>query len=101
MTQVQINNSDYIYIEKLKQKSERQLKTMLDNVEKNEIKLKAEQTRLKNKLQKEIKKKHFIKDLLMEKWRMAKPELLEAMNEIENGGGTLCTSMEEFDRQMA
>ena len=28
-------------------------------------------------------------------------ELLEAIKEIENGGGTLCKSMEEFDRQMA
>ena len=57
-------------IEKLNQKSERQLKAMLDNIEKNEIKLEAEQTRLKNKLQKEIKKKIIIKKLLTKKWNM-------------------------------
>lgn len=62
-------------IEKLKQKSERQLKAMLDNIEKNEIKLEAEQTRLKNKLQKEIKKKIIIKKLLTEKWNMEESEL--------------------------
>ena len=67
MTQAQIEN--------LKQKSERQLKTMLDNIEKNEIKLEAEQTRLKNKLQKEIKKKIIIKKLLTEKWNMEESEL--------------------------
>ena len=57
-------------IEKLNQKSRRQLKAMLDNIEKNEIKLEAEQTRLKNKLQKEIKKKIIIKKLLTKKWNM-------------------------------
>ena len=57
-------------IEKLNQKSVRQLKAMLDNIEKNEIKLEAEQTRLKNKLQKEIKKKIIIKKLLTKKWNM-------------------------------
>lgn len=67
MTQAQIEN--------LKQKSERQLKAMLDNIEKNEIKLEAEQTRLKNKLQKEIKKKIIIKKLLTEKWNMEESEL--------------------------
>ena len=48
---------------------------MLDNIEKNEIKLEAEQTRLKNKLQKEIKKKIIIKKLLTEKWNMEESEL--------------------------
>ena len=67
MTQAQIEN--------LKQKSERQLKAMLDNIEKNEIKLEAEQTRLKNKLQKEIKKKIIIKKLLTEKWNIEESEL--------------------------
>ncbi|WP_086287843.1 hypothetical protein [Campylobacter sp. P0085] len=62
-------------IEKLNQKSERQLKAMLDNIEKNEIKLEAEQTRLKNKLQKEIKKKIIIKKLLTKKWNMEESEL--------------------------
>lgn len=62
-------------IEKLNQKSERQLKAMLDNIEKNEIKLEAEQTRLKNKLQKEIKKKIIIKKLLTAKWNIEESEL--------------------------
>ena len=62
-------------IEKINQKSERQLKEMLENIEKNEIKLEAEQTRLKNKLQKEIKKKIIIKKLLTAKWNMEESEL--------------------------
>ena len=62
-------------IEKLNQKSERQLKAMLDNIEKNEIKLEAEQTRLKNKLQKEIKKKIIIKKILTKKWNIEESEL--------------------------
>lgn len=92
---------DYAYIEKLKTKSERQLKAMLDALEKESIKITAEKTRLENKLKDRIKKGHFIKDALMEKWRTPSAELLEAINEIKNGGGTLCKSMEEFDRHMA
>lgn len=102
MTQEQIQaNADYTYIERLKTKSERQLKTMLDTLEKEAVKIKAEQSRLQIRLNEKIKKGHFVKDALMEKWRTPSPELLEAIKEIENGGGTLCKSMEEFDRQMA
>uniref|UniRef100_UPI002242B337 hypothetical protein n=1 Tax=Campylobacter jejuni TaxID=197 RepID=UPI002242B337 len=92
---------DYIYIEKLKTKSERQLKVMLDTLEKETIKIQAEKAKLENKLKDKIKKGHFVKDALMEKWRTHISELLEAMQELKNGGGTLCKSMEEFDRQMA
>ncbi|EAI3583457.1 hypothetical protein MKT50_001685 [Campylobacter jejuni] len=95
------NNLDNIYIEKLKTKSERQLKVMLDTLEKETIKIQAEKAKLENKLKDKIKKGHFIKDALMEKWRTPSPELLEAIEEIKNGGGTLCKSMEEFNRQMA
>ncbi|EKH9391086.1 hypothetical protein PIF23_001722 [Campylobacter jejuni] len=101
LAQEKQDNSDYIYIEKLKTKSERQLKVMLDTLEKETIKIQAEKAKLESKLKDKIKKGHFVKDALMEKWRTPSAELLEAMQELENGGGTLCKSMEEFDRQMA
>lgn len=91
---------DYAYIEKLKTKSERQLKTMLDTLEKETIKITAEKEKLENRLKEKIKRGHFIKDALMEKWRTPSKELLEAIEEIKNGGGTLCKSMEEFDKAM-
>ena len=84
MTQAQIDNADYIYIEKLKEKSERQLKVMLDNLEKETIKIAAEKTRIENKLKEKIKKSHFVKDALMEKWRTPSKELLEAIKEVKN-----------------
>ena len=95
------DEKDLEYIEKLKEKSERQLKVILDNLKKETIKIAAEKTRIENKLKEKIKKSHFVKDALMEKWRTPSKELLEAINEIKNSGGTLCTSMEEFDKQMA
>lgn len=95
------DNLDYIYIEKLKTKSERQLKVMLDTLEKETIKIQAEKAKLESKLKDKIKKGHFIKDALMEKWRTPNAELLEAIEEIKNGGGTLCKSMEEFKAKMA
>ncbi|WP_265611676.1 hypothetical protein, partial [Campylobacter jejuni] len=70
-------------------------------LEKETIKIQAEKAKLENKLKDKIKKGHFVKDALMEKWRTPSAELLEAMQELKNGGGTLCKSMEEFDRQMA
>jgi hypothetical protein len=84
MTQAQIDNADYIYIEKLKEKSERQLKVMLDTLEKETIKIAAEKTRIENKLKEKIKKSHFVKDALMEKWRTPSKELLEAIKEVKN-----------------
>ena len=84
MTQAQIDNADYIYIEKLKEKSERQLKVMLDTLEKETIKITAEKTKIENKLKEKIKKSHFVKDALMEKWRTPSKELLEAINEVKN-----------------
>ena len=84
MTENKIDNADYIYIEKLKAKSERQLKVMLDTLEKEEIKIKAEQTRLENKLKDKIKKGHFIKDILIEKWRTPSEQLSQAINEVKN-----------------
>ena len=50
MAQTKQDEADYAYIEKLKSKSERQLKTMLDTLEKEAIKIKAEKTRLEDKL---------------------------------------------------
>ncbi|WP_265607347.1 hypothetical protein, partial [Campylobacter jejuni] len=74
-----------------------QLKVMLDTLEKETIKIQAEKAKLENKLKDKIKKGHFVKDALMEKWRTPSAELLEAMQELKNGGGTLCKSMEEFE----
>ena len=92
---------DYEYIEKLKNKSERQLQTMLNNIEKEALKIELEKSKLENKLKDKIKKGHFIKDALMERWRKPNNDLLEAMQEIKNGGGITCESMQDFDRVMA
>lgn len=51
-------------------KSERQLKVMLDTLEKEALKITAEKTRIENKLKEKIKKSHFVKDTLMKKWRL-------------------------------
>lgn len=79
------SEQDCVYIEKLKSKSERQLKLMLDTLEKETIKITAEKTRIENKLKEKIKKSHFVKDALMEKWRTPSPELLESIKEVERG----------------
>ncbi|WP_265611668.1 hypothetical protein, partial [Campylobacter jejuni] len=76
LAQEKQDNLDYIYIEKLKTKSERQLKVMLDTLEKETIKIQAEKAKLENKLKDKIKKGHFVKDALMEKWRTPSAELL-------------------------
>lgn len=94
-------NLDYEYIEKLKSKSERQLQTMLNNLEKEALKIELEKSKLENKLKDKIKKGHFIKDALMERWRKPNNDLLEAMQELENGGGITCKSMQDFDKVMA
>lgn len=85
ITQTKQDNTDYAYIEKLKTKSERQLKTMLDTLEKEAEKIKAEKIKLEDKLKEKIKKGHFVKDALMEKWRTPSAELLEAIKEVERG----------------
>lgn len=80
--QNELNNT---YIEKLKLKDERQLKKMLDTLEKEVLKITLEQARLKSKLDDKIKKGHFIKDELMERWRTPNSNLLKAIDEVKNG----------------
>ncbi|HEC1728225.1 TPA: hypothetical protein R1703_001354 [Campylobacter lari] len=94
------DNLDYLYIEKLKTKSERQLKVMLDTLEKETIKITAEKAKLENKLKEKIKKGHFIKDALMEKWRTPSKELLEAMQEVKNGETTTYNSIDEMMKDL-
>lgn len=56
---------------------------MLNSLEKETIKIQTKQTRLENKLKDKIKKEHFTKDVLMEKWRIPSKELLKAIKEVE------------------
>ena len=100
MIQAKIDNADYIYIEKLKAKNERQLKVMLDTLEKEAIKIKIEQTKLENKLKDKIKKCHFVKDILMERWRQPSQELLEAIKEVENGETTIYDSVDDMMKDL-
>lgn len=100
MTQIKQDNADYAYIEKLRTKSERQLKIMLDTLEKETIKIKAEKTKLEDKLKEKIKKGHFVKDALMEKWRTPNPELLEAIKEVERGETTTYDSVDEMMKDL-
>lgn len=100
LAQEKQDNSDYIYIEKLKTKSERQLKVMLDTLEKETIKIQAEKAKLENKLKDKIKKGHFVKDALMEKWRTPGAELLEAIEEVKRGETTTYNSVEEMMKDL-
>ena len=100
VTQTKQDEADYAYIEKLKSKSERQLKTMLDTLEKEAIKIKTEKTRLEDKLADKIKKGHFVKDALMEKWRTPSAELLEAIKEVENGETTTYSNVDEMMKDL-
>lgn len=85
IAQTKQDKADYAFIEKLKTKSEKQLKTMLDTLEKEASKIEAEKSKLEFRLKEKIKKGHFIKDALMEKWRTPSEELLEAIKEVEKG----------------
>ena len=46
-------------------------------------------------------KRQVAKNRLITRWRLRRSVLIGAIKEIQNGGGTICTSMEEFDKQMA
>lgn len=85
MLQTKQNASDCAYIEKLKTKNEKQLKMLLESLEKEIKKIETEKTKIENKLKNKIKKEHFIKDAIMEKWRTPNAELLSAIKEVENG----------------
>lgn len=91
---------DSAYIEKLKTKSERELKKILDTLEKETIKITAEKTRLENKIRDRIKKGHFVKDALMEKWRTPNKELLEAIEEVERGETTTYNNVDEMMKDL-
>lgn len=99
-TQTKQDNADYAYIEKLKTKTERQLKTMLDTLEKEAMKLKAEKTKIDDKIKEKIKKGHFIKDALMEKWQTPSKELLEAIEEVKRGETTTYDSVDEMMKDL-
>ena len=59
---------EYIpYIYKLQAKNERQLKIMLDSLEKEITKIKAETTKLESKLKEKVKRGHFLKNALIER----------------------------------
>lgn len=88
------------YVEKLQNKSERQLQTMLNNIEKETAKIEAEKNRLENKLKEKIKKGYLIKDALIEKWRTPSDELLEAIKEVENGQTTKYSSVDEMMKDL-
>ena len=100
MTTERQDKLDYDYIDKLKGKSERQLKTMLDSLGKQKTKLMTEQTKLQNRINDKIKKEHFIKDALMEKWRTPSKEFLEAIKEVQSGQTTTYNSVDEMMRDL-
>ena len=100
MTTERQDKLDYDYIDKLKGKSERQLKTMLDSLGKQKTKLMTEQTKLQNRINDKIKKEHFVKDALMEKWRTPSKELLEAIKEVQSGQTTTYNSVDEMMRDL-
>lgn len=91
---------DSIYIEKLKTKSERELKKLLDTLEKETIKITAEKIRLENKIKDRIKKGHFVKDALMDKWRTPSADLSEAIEEVKRGETTTYNNVDEMMKDL-
>ena len=73
---------------------------MLNTLNQEIIRIKAEQLKLENKLKEKIKKEHFVKDAIMEKWRTPSAELLEAIKEVENGETTRCNNVEEMIKDL-
>lgn len=69
---------EYIpYIYKLQAKNERQLKIMLDSLEKEITKIKAEKTKLESKLKEKVKRGHFLKNALIERLKTPSIGVLE------------------------
>ncbi|EAC1801542.1 hypothetical protein D6198_09500, partial [Campylobacter coli] len=64
------------------------------------IKIQAEKTKLENKLKDKIKKGHFVKDALMEKWRTPSAELLEAIEDYKNGNVETYANFEEYKKAL-
>ena len=99
MTQTRQKEANEAYIKKLETKSERQLKTMLDILEKEVKKIEAEKLKLEAKKKDKIDKGHFIKDALMEKWRNSQ-EILEAKKEVERGETTTYNNVDEMMKDL-
>lgn len=75
-TQEKQNDLDYTFIEKLKTKNEKQLIIMLDVLEKEITKIKAEKTKLENKLNDILNKETLIKEAICKKWNFISIEKL-------------------------
>lgn len=73
---------------------------MLNTLNQEIIRIKAEQLKLENKLKEKIKKEHFVKDTIMGKWRTPSAELLEAIKEVENGETTRYNNIEEMIKDL-
>lgn len=76
--------------------SYRKLISMLDNAEKQRVKLDDEIKRLWIKIDKIKEKKTKIALAIVEQERMLSNEVLEAIREIQNGGGILYKNIDEY-----
>ena len=94
------DEKDLEYIEKLRVKNNRQLSVLLNTMEKNILKIKLDRIKLDNKLNEAEKKCHFVKDILMERWRQPSQELLEAIKEVENGETTIYDSVDDMMKDL-
>lgn len=76
--------------------SPRKLISMLDSAEKQRVKLNAEIKRLWNKMDKVKEKKSKIASAIAEQERVFSDEVLEAIEEIKNGGGILFKDIDDY-----
>lgn len=80
--------------------NERQLKKLLDNTEKERSKFESELKRIENKIKNIDKRKFFIQDALIQKWRNPSQELQNAINEVKNGETVEFSSIQEAKAYM-
>ena len=100
MLQINKDRNDYKYIEKLKDKSERQLLNLKESIKKRLIKIEAEKEKLDLQFQENLKKEHFVKDALMDLWRTPNQELLKAIEEVQKGEVETYKNYDEYERAM-
>lgn len=76
--------------------SPRKLISMLDSAEKQRVKLNAEIKRLWSKMDKVKERKSKIASAIAEQEQLFSDEVLEAIEEIRNGGGILFKDINEY-----
>lgn len=73
---------------------------MLNTSKKESTKLSSKKAKTNNGKQEKNRKKHFIKDAHIKRWREPSKELLESIREVENGETTTYDSIDEMMKDL-